>query len=111
MTRTGIERAIATLTSAPAAQVTERYFINPKRGPLLVAGAVIVDGLMRRYRVDAVRVSEASIREGDPGGRPRGVRGEIGCRCCPQAGPDGLAPVDDAPRAQSPATTRPRARR
>jgi exopolyphosphatase / guanosine-5'-triphosphate,3'-diphosphate pyrophosphatase len=64
LTRAGIERAIATLTSAPAAQVTERYFINPKRGPLLVAGAVIVDGLMRRYRVDAVRVSEASIREG-----------------------------------------------
>jgi exopolyphosphatase/pppGpp-phosphohydrolase len=44
--------------------VTERYFINPKRGPLLLAGAVIVDALMRRYGVEAVRVSEAGIREG-----------------------------------------------
>lgn len=64
LTRDGIARAIDTLTSAPAAQVTERYFINPKRGPLLVAGAVIVDALMRRYGVATVRVSEAGIREG-----------------------------------------------
>ena len=64
LTRDGIARAIETLSSAPAAAVTERYFINPKRGPLLVAGAVIVEGLMRRYRVDTVRVSEAGIREG-----------------------------------------------
>lgn len=64
LTRDGIVRAIEILTSAPAATVTERYFINPKRGPLLVAGAVIVDALMRRYGVDAVRVSEAGIREG-----------------------------------------------
>ena len=64
LTRAGVERAIATLMSAPSADVTERYFINPKRGPLLLAGAVIVEALMRRYRVDAVRVSEAGIREG-----------------------------------------------
>jgi exopolyphosphatase/guanosine-5'-triphosphate,3'-diphosphate pyrophosphatase len=64
LTRDATAQAIATLTSAPAAQVTERYFINPKRGPLLVAGAVIVESLMRRYGVDAVRVSEAGIREG-----------------------------------------------
>jgi exopolyphosphatase/pppGpp-phosphohydrolase len=44
--------------------VTERYFINPKRGPILVAGAVIVEALMRRYGVETVRVSEAGIREG-----------------------------------------------
>jgi exopolyphosphatase/guanosine-5'-triphosphate,3'-diphosphate pyrophosphatase len=64
LTREGIAGAIATLTSAPAAEVTERYFINPKRGPLLVAGAVIVEALMDRYAVEAVRVSEAGIREG-----------------------------------------------
>jgi exopolyphosphatase/pppGpp-phosphohydrolase len=38
--------------------------LNPKRAPLLAAGAVIVDALMRRYGVDRVRVSEASLREG-----------------------------------------------
>jgi exopolyphosphatase/pppGpp-phosphohydrolase len=64
LTRDGVARAIETLTSASAAAITERYFINPKRGPLLVAGAVIVIGLMRRYGVDTVRVSEAGIREG-----------------------------------------------
>jgi exopolyphosphatase/pppGpp-phosphohydrolase len=64
LTRDGIERAIATLTSAPSAEITERYAINPKRGPLLAAGAIIVEGLMARYGVDAVRVSEAGIREG-----------------------------------------------
>jgi exopolyphosphatase/guanosine-5'-triphosphate,3'-diphosphate pyrophosphatase len=64
LTREGIALAIATLTSAPAASVTERYFINPKRGPILVAGAVIVEALMRRYGVETVRVSEAGIREG-----------------------------------------------
>jgi exopolyphosphatase/pppGpp-phosphohydrolase len=38
--------------------------LNPKRAPLLPAGAVIVEALMRRYGVDRVRVSEASLREG-----------------------------------------------
>lgn len=64
LTRDGIEHAIATLTSAPSADITERYEINPKRGPLLVAGAIIVEGLMDRYGVDAVRVAEAGVREG-----------------------------------------------
>ena len=64
LTRDGVARALGILKSAPAAEVTERYFINPKRGPLLVAGAVIVEALMRRYGVETVRVSEAGIREG-----------------------------------------------
>lgn len=64
LTRSGVDRAVATLMSMPSAEVTERYFINPKRGPLLLAGAVIVEALMRRYGVDAMRVSEAGIREG-----------------------------------------------
>ena len=64
LTADGVTRALGILTSAPAAEVTERYFINPKRGPLLVAGALIVEALMRRYGVGTVRVSEAGIREG-----------------------------------------------
>jgi exopolyphosphatase/guanosine-5'-triphosphate,3'-diphosphate pyrophosphatase len=64
LTRGRISQALATLSSAPAATLTERYFINPKRGPLLAAGAVIVDALMRRYGVDAVRVTDAGLREG-----------------------------------------------
>lgn len=64
LTRERIAQALATLSSAPAASLTERYFINPKRGPLLAAGAVIVDALMRHYEVDAVRVTDAGLREG-----------------------------------------------
>jgi exopolyphosphatase/guanosine-5'-triphosphate,3'-diphosphate pyrophosphatase len=64
LTRSRISQALVTLSSAPAATLTERYFINPRRGPLLAAGAVIVDALMRRYGVDAVRVTDAGLREG-----------------------------------------------
>jgi exopolyphosphatase/pppGpp-phosphohydrolase len=75
LTRGRIADALETLLAAPAAEVTQRFAINPKRGPLLPAGAVIVDALMRRYGVDGVRVSEAGIREGavlvaDHAGRP-----------------------------------------
>jgi exopolyphosphatase/pppGpp-phosphohydrolase len=64
LTRERISQVLDTLLSMPAADLTERYYINPKRGPLLPAGAVIVEALMRRYEVDSVRVSEAGIREG-----------------------------------------------
>jgi exopolyphosphatase/guanosine-5'-triphosphate,3'-diphosphate pyrophosphatase len=64
LTRARVDEALATLMASPAADVSERFGINPKRGPLLPAGAVIIAGLMRRYGVDRVRVSEASLREG-----------------------------------------------
>ncbi len=64
LTRERIAMALDTMSSTPTVALTERYFINPKRGPLLAAGAVIVDALMRHYDVDAVRVSEAGLREG-----------------------------------------------
>jgi exopolyphosphatase/guanosine-5'-triphosphate,3'-diphosphate pyrophosphatase len=64
LTRDRVAEALATLTAFSAADVTERFGINPKRAPLLPAGAVIIDGLMRRYGVDRVRVSEAGLREG-----------------------------------------------
>jgi exopolyphosphatase/guanosine-5'-triphosphate,3'-diphosphate pyrophosphatase len=59
-----LDEAIANVRSAPAAEITARYGVNPKRGPLLAAGAVIVEALMRRYGVDRLRVSDASLREG-----------------------------------------------
>ncbi len=64
LTRERIAGALDTMSNTPTAALTERYFINPKRGPLLAAGAVIVEALMRRYGVDAVRVSDAGLREG-----------------------------------------------
>jgi exopolyphosphatase/pppGpp-phosphohydrolase len=64
LTRSRVAEALATLAASPAATVSERFGINPKRGPLLPAGAVIIDALMRRYGVDRVRVSDAGLREG-----------------------------------------------
>ena len=64
LTRQTVSGVLDMLMSMPAAALTERFFINPKRGPMLAAGAVIVEALMRHYGVDRVRVSEAGIREG-----------------------------------------------
>ncbi len=64
LTRARVAEAIISLTREPAAEMTARFGVNPKRGPLLPAGAVIVDALMRRYAIDRVRVSDAGMREG-----------------------------------------------
>jgi exopolyphosphatase/guanosine-5'-triphosphate,3'-diphosphate pyrophosphatase len=64
VTRGRVAEALATLTSAGAADTSARFRVNPTRARLLPAGAVIVDAIMRRYGVDAVRVSEEGMREG-----------------------------------------------
>ncbi len=64
LTRARVAEAIVALTAEPTAEMTTRFGVNPKRGPLLPAGAVIVDALMRRYAVDQIRVSDAGMREG-----------------------------------------------
>jgi exopolyphosphatase/guanosine-5'-triphosphate,3'-diphosphate pyrophosphatase len=64
VTKDRIAEALAVLAAGTAAEVSERYRVNPKRTPLLTAGVVIVDALMRRYGVDQVRVSDHGMREG-----------------------------------------------
>jgi exopolyphosphatase/pppGpp-phosphohydrolase len=64
LSRERVSAALETMLAEPAAALTEHFGINPKRSPILPAGAVIVEALMRRYDVDRVRVSEASLREG-----------------------------------------------
>ena len=64
LTAARLAEAVATLTARPAAETSERFVVNPTRARLLPAGAVIVEALMRRYGVDAVRVSEEGMREG-----------------------------------------------
>ena len=64
VTRERVAEALATLTAADAAATSGRFGVNPTRARLLPAGAVIVDAIMRRYGVDAVRVSEEGMREG-----------------------------------------------
>ena len=42
----------------------ERHGIKPIRARILPAGAAILDAILERYGVQAIRVSEAGIREG-----------------------------------------------
>lgn len=62
--RRRLTAAMAVLATSDAATLTATYRVNPVRARLLPAGAVIVEGLMRRYGVDRLRVSESGLREG-----------------------------------------------
>jgi exopolyphosphatase/guanosine-5'-triphosphate,3'-diphosphate pyrophosphatase len=64
VTKARIGEALTNLSDATAAEVSTRFGVNPKRSPLLTAGVVIMDALMRRYDVEEVRVSEDGMREG-----------------------------------------------
>jgi exopolyphosphatase/pppGpp-phosphohydrolase len=64
LSRARVAEALNTMLSESSVVSSERYGINPKRALILPAGAVIVDGLMRHYGIDEVRVSDASLREG-----------------------------------------------
>ena len=64
LTRDGTAQALALLTAEPAELSAKRHAIKPVRARILPAGAVIVDAILRRYGVDAMRVSESGIREG-----------------------------------------------
>ena len=52
------------LAATPAADLVDRFIVNPTRARILPAGAAIVDALMRRYGAETIRVSEAGMREG-----------------------------------------------
>ncbi len=64
LTRDRLADATAGLLERPAAETTERFRVNPRRAPLLPAGAAIVDALLRRYALTELRVSDAGLREG-----------------------------------------------
>jgi exopolyphosphatase/pppGpp-phosphohydrolase len=64
LTRERIARIQALLAGEPAATTAARNAINPVRARILPAGGAIVDAVLERYRVDAIRVSEAGLREG-----------------------------------------------
>jgi exopolyphosphatase / guanosine-5'-triphosphate,3'-diphosphate pyrophosphatase len=64
LTRERIARIQALLAAEPAASTAARNAINPVRARILPAGGAIVDAVLERYRVDALRVSEAGLREG-----------------------------------------------
>jgi exopolyphosphatase/guanosine-5'-triphosphate,3'-diphosphate pyrophosphatase len=64
LTRARLAQILSILAEQPAAEAAERHLINPIRARILPAGATIVDAILERYDVDAIRVSEAGLREG-----------------------------------------------
>ena len=59
-----LERLLALLQSLPASAVAERYGVEVGRARLLAAGAVVLQGAMRRLGAERMRVSRRGIREG-----------------------------------------------
>ena len=64
LTRERIAAIQSILATRPAAAAAARFAINPVRARLLPAGGAIVDALLERYGANAIRVSEAGLREG-----------------------------------------------
>ena len=64
LTRERIAAIQSILATQPAAATAVRFTINPVRARLLPAGGAIVDALLERYGANAIRVSEAGLREG-----------------------------------------------
>lgn len=52
------------LLATPAAALVERYGLNPRRAPLMVAGLAVVDALIESLGAPELRVLEEGIREG-----------------------------------------------
>ena len=57
-------RALALLQAEPAELAARRHGVKPVRARMLPAGAVIVEAILDHYAADAVRVSDAGIRDG-----------------------------------------------
>lgn len=52
------------LCALPAEEITERYHQPPARARILLAGALIIQGVMQRLHLDEIRISPHGIREG-----------------------------------------------
>ena len=64
LTRDRLDEIQQVLGSEPAEASAARHLVNPTRARLLPAGGAIVGAILERYRVDRMRVSDASLREG-----------------------------------------------
>jgi exopolyphosphatase/guanosine-5'-triphosphate,3'-diphosphate pyrophosphatase len=64
LTRDRLRGALALLASEPPESVAARFAVRPERARLLPAGGAILLALLDRYGLDAIRVSEAGMRDG-----------------------------------------------
>jgi exopolyphosphatase / guanosine-5'-triphosphate,3'-diphosphate pyrophosphatase len=64
LSRGGVEALLERLASVPLAVRRAFPGLEPERAPVIVAGAVIVDEVLRRYVLDELEVSERDILHG-----------------------------------------------
>ena len=84
-----VARALALLASTPAEAVAERFDVAPERAPLLPAGALILDELLRRLG-PRIAVGQGGVREGIIIEIEGGRRAPSGA---PSSGLDGARPL------------------
>jgi exopolyphosphatase / guanosine-5'-triphosphate,3'-diphosphate pyrophosphatase len=64
LSRAAVEAQLERLASLPLAERRELPGLDPERAPVIVAGAVIVDEVMKRYDLDELEVSERDLLHG-----------------------------------------------
>ncbi|HTS73938.1 MAG TPA: Ppx/GppA phosphatase family protein [Gaiellaceae bacterium] len=64
LSREAVETELGRLASLPLAERRELPGLDPERAPVIVAGAVIVDEVMKRYDLDELEVSERDLLHG-----------------------------------------------
>ncbi len=64
LSREAVEAQLERLASLPLAERRELPGLDPDRAPVIVAGAVIVDQVMKRYGLDELEVSERDLLHG-----------------------------------------------
>jgi len=64
ITATEVEGWFAELASLPLEQRRELPRMNPDRAPVIVAGVLLVDAVLRRYRLGGIRYSVRDILDG-----------------------------------------------
>ena len=64
LSRAAVETQLERLASLPLAERRELPGLDPDRAPVIVAGAVIVDEVMKRYDLDELEVSERDLLHG-----------------------------------------------
>ena len=64
LSREAVEAQLQRLASLPLAERRELPGLDPDRAPVIVAGAVIVDEVMKRYGLDELEVSERDLLHG-----------------------------------------------
>ena len=64
LTREAVERELARLAALPLAQRSSLPGMDPARAPVIVGGAIIVDEVLRRYRLEELEWSLRDLLDG-----------------------------------------------